>query len=88
MKLVKNFMRVWIASASVAGFVGGWAFLAHAGKPAPLTGTQPVVTQLSPLPTLEPLPPLEGFGSNLQPLPSMPQTRTMLGFPRLRTSGS
>ncbi len=88
MRLIKNFIRVWIASASVAGFVGGWAFLAHAGKPAPLTGAVPAVTQFSPLPTLKPLPPLEAFGSNLQPLPSLPQTRTVLGFPRLRTSGS
>ncbi len=88
MQLIKNVIRIWIASASVAGFVGGWAILAHAGKPAPLASGSPAAVQLSPLPTLAPLPPLEGFGSNLQPLPSMPQTRAMLGFPRLRTSGS
>ncbi len=88
MKIVKNLIRVWITSASVAGFVGGWAFFAHAGKPAPLMGGSPTQAQLGPLPTLEPLPPLDGFSTNLQPLFSLPQTRAMSIFPRLRTSGS
>jgi hypothetical protein len=88
MKPLKSLIRVWIASASVAGFVGGWAFLAHAGKPAPLTSASPAAMQLSPLPTLKPLPPLEGFASNLQSLPLMPQTRSGRSFPLLRTSGS
>ena len=37
MKWWKYSFRIWIALASVLGFLSGWSFLAHAEKPAPLT---------------------------------------------------
>jgi len=92
MKTTKNGLRIWIASASVVSFMGGWSLLAHAPKPAPLvTNSQnPSVSApaLAPLPTLQPLPQLNGStqAQNLQPLQTMPQTQSF--FPRMRTSGS
>ena len=94
MKTTKNGLRIWIASASVVSFMGGWSLLAHAPKPAPLvtSSQKPSVSApaLAPLPTLPPLPQLNGSGStqvqDLQPLQTMPQTQSF--FPRMRTSGS
>jgi hypothetical protein len=86
MKFLKNGLRIWITAASLAGFLGGWGLLAHAGKPVPFVSQAPVST-VAPLPTLEPLAPLNSISPNqLQPLPSMPSTRTI--FPRMRTRGS
>lgn len=92
MKSIKNGLRIWIAGASVASFLGGWSLLAHAPKPAPLVtkNQQPSVSEpaLTPLPTLQPLPQINGStqAQNLQPLQTMPQTSNF--FPRMRTSGS
>ena len=97
MKTTKNGLRIMIASASVVSFMGGWSLLAHAPKPAPLvtSSQQPSISApaLAPLPTLQPLPQLNGSGSSgstqvqtLQPLQTMPQTQSF--FPRMRTSGS
>ncbi len=36
MKFMKKGVRVWFTVASVFSFLTGWAFLAHAQKPAPL----------------------------------------------------
>jgi hypothetical protein len=90
MKSLKKAIRIWIATASLAGFMGGWLLLAHAGKPAPLQ-TQ-TSTSLTPIPTLPPLSSLNdgSFNSSsfgFQSLPSAPQVSSR-GFPRLRTSGS
>jgi hypothetical protein len=89
MKSLKKFIRIWIAGASLVGFMGGWLLLAHAGKPAPLQSQTP--NSVTTLPTLAPLPSLDsqsfsspsfGFQSLLAPQVSS------RGFPRLRTSGS
>jgi hypothetical protein len=61
MKTTKNGLRIWIASASVVSFMGGWSLLAHAPKPAPLpqlNGSGSTQVQ------------------NLQPLQTMPQTQS------------
>jgi hypothetical protein len=85
MRLMRTALRVWIASTSVAGFMAGWALLAHAPKPAPLVSTPPASAEVS-LPPLPTLPPLDQGSLQLQPLPSLPQTFS--GFSRLRTGGS
>jgi hypothetical protein len=85
MRITRLALRVWIATTSLAGFLGGWVLLAHAPKPAPLVMAAPASAEASlpPLPTL----PALGEGSvQLQPLPTLPQN---LGtFSRLRTRGS
>jgi hypothetical protein len=87
MKHLKTSLRVSIALSSVAGFLGGWALLAHAPKPAPLVTQQPVVEPAA-LPTLAPIP---SFGrrnssNSFQQFSVNPPS----GFsrPRLRTGGS
>jgi len=54
MKNFKNILHILLALASVFGFLGGWATLAHSGKPV-----QPASAggqALEPLPALAPLP--------------------------------
>ena len=54
MKNFKNILHILLALTSVFGFLGGWATLAHSGKPV-----QPVSSggqALEPLPALAPLP--------------------------------
>jgi hypothetical protein len=85
MKVMRLALRVWIASASVAGFLGGWVLLAHAPKPAPLVTNAPTSAEVS-LPPLPALPSLGDGSVQLQPLPSMPQN--FGAFSRLRTRGS
>ena len=75
MKKLKTSLRLWIAAASVTGFLSGWVLFAQAGKLANYNSTPPPSVQ-TPLPTLAPLPALNGFGAGLQALP------------RLRTGGS
>jgi hypothetical protein len=85
MKSMKYGIRFWIATTSVVGFLGGWGLLAHAEKPVPFE-SPPAVTAPAPLPTLEPLPPLNGPSINLQPLPPLPRTQRSRSI--LRTGGS
>ena len=89
MKSMKAILRIWITTVSLAGFMGGWALLAHAEKPAPIEN-KPSVSAQSPLPTLQPLQPLNNNSFNnssgLQQFNVQPQQRSF--FPRLRTGGS
>ena len=65
-------LRIWIALTSIVSFLGGWALLSHAAKPAPLfpenTGTQPSVisadSQGVVAPTLAPIPSLDSLVAN------------------------
>jgi hypothetical protein len=86
MKPLKLLIRAWIALTAMLGFLGGWAILAHAGKPAPVA--TPAASSLAPLPALPPIPSLGQNQSptRLQPLPSLPSIQ--FGSPRLRTGGS
>ena len=88
MKPMKLALRIWIAITAVLGFLGGWATLAHAGKPAPLSQL-PALQSIEPLPTLAPIPSLNNpvDTSSLQSLPAMPQIQ-LRSMPRLRTGGS
>ena len=91
MKLLKVGIRFWITITSVLSFLTGWIMLAHAPKPIQTNaGSNRIVT---PLPTLEPLNPSIGFGSdedNFQN-PSLfsiePSTRSQFR-PSFRTGGS
>lgn len=91
-KTMKNTFRLWITMTSVAGFLGGWAILAHAPKPAPLLSIPAASVQestgsdLAPLPTLALVPSLDNL-SQLQALPSAPQI-IQRQMPRFRTRGS
>ena len=86
MKPLNVGLRSWIAVTSVVSFLGGWAILSHAQKPAPLFASQPAaqtntlsdpnVTSQSILPTLQPIPELSDLttatASQVQPLPALP----------------
>ena len=87
MKLYQYLLRLLIVLGSLAGFFGGWAFLAHAGKPV-APQAQPVEAAPAPLPTLPPL----DFSTNnapsgVQPLPPMPSFSQNF-VPQFRTRGS
>lgn len=83
MKPFLKSLRALIAAGSIAGFLGAWALLGHAGKTIPVQAPPPIVAP-APLPGVTPdnnAPPI------LQPLPALPQPS--LGVrPRLRTGGS
>jgi hypothetical protein len=96
-------LRLLIVTGSTIGFMGGWALLAHAGKPASNTDTvvedtstssAPVAVQVA---TLAPLPPLDfkaieaGQGTTVQPMPIVPiiqQQTVPVSRPRFRTRTS
>jgi hypothetical protein len=85
-KLTKTFLRLWISIASVLAFTFGWAFLAHAQKPAPLV--IPQVQIFSPKQSiLDSVPTLNDYltkGTRAAPVVQNPSVT----FPRLRTRGS
>jgi hypothetical protein len=88
MKIFQKSLRVWIATASLAGFFGGWVLLAHAPKPAQINQSI-APADLSPVPTLAPIPSLNGRIRNFQQFSVAPSTRSNNNFiPRLRTGGS
>jgi hypothetical protein len=80
-------LRLLIAAGSTMGFLGGWALLAHAGKPVSTVTTAPTVESVT-------LPPIDfsalensGSSTSVRPLTLqvMPQS---FSRPRLRTGGS
>jgi hypothetical protein len=90
MKKTKAVLRVWLASISMGGFLGGWILLAHSPKPAssanPVTNAN--VAAIDPLPTLAPLPPI---GSSVSPgglSLSVPTIRSRAFMPVFRSGGS
>lgn len=85
MKSFLLFLRGLIAAGSFAGFVGGWALLAHSPKPGAANAPSAAVAPM-PWPTLEPPAPLNTGPTQLQPLnlpPLQPQFQ-----PLFRTGGS
>ncbi|MCL4559625.1 MAG: hypothetical protein M1281_03290 [Chloroflexi bacterium] len=91
MKPLKLALRIWIALVAAIGFLAGWVTLAHAGKPAPLMGSQSTTSNLAALPTLAPIPQFGSSSSSglsgLQPIPSAPQSPAF-SIPQIRTGGS
>jgi hypothetical protein len=96
-------LRWLIVTGSTVGFMGGWALLAHAGKPVSNTDTYvddsasftPATTQIT---RLAPLPPLDfnaieaGRGTtSVQPVQIVPDTQAQpapVFRPRFRTRTS
>jgi hypothetical protein len=62
LKNLKGFLHILLTIASVIGFLGGWATLAHSRKPGQVVVT-PQAQVTDPLPPLDPLPDL-GVASN------------------------
>ena len=85
MRHYKLGLRLWIALSSVVGFFGGWALLAHSPKPVPAV-PQPAQVELTPLPTLAPIPSLNDRTNGFQQLPDLPPVS--MNSHRLRTGGS
>ena len=83
MKRFKNGLRALIVTGSVAGFLGAWALLGHAGQPVQV---QPPPSVVTPAPFSSTVPGNRP-PSTLQPLPSPPRSGLALR-PRLRTGGS
>ncbi len=80
-RFFKIILRTLITVASVVGFFGGWAALAHSRKPL-----QPVqLSNPASLPPLQPIPSLNG-SSNFQPV--APVTRQRGFGPAFMTGGS
>ena len=85
-KLTKTFLHLWLALVSVVAFGFGWAFIAHAQKPAPLV--EPQVQAVSPAqPVLEAVPSLDDY-LNDEILQSPMIQSSDIQLPRLRTGGS
>jgi len=85
-------LRLVIATGSAVGFLGGWALLAHAGKP--VAASTPTVDTESSITIPASLPPLDfraleasGNSSNVQSFVPQPMFQSF-GRPRLRTGGS
>ncbi len=86
-------LRLLIAAGSTVGFLGGWALLAHAGKPVAAgtvltTNTESVTTVPASLPPID-FSALEagGSSSSVQTFAPPPSFQSF-GRPRLRTGGS
>ena len=86
MKRFQKYLRAIIAAGSIVGFLGGWGFLAHAGKPVVNSAPAPIT---APAPSFDPgpLPSINTGPSSLQPLPALPPIPSMPRL-RLRTGGS
>lgn len=84
------FLRIWIAITSLVGFVGGWIFLGHSGKPAAITTAAAASSNaaISPLPTLAPLPSLDDLNAGSTGFQQLPQQTFTFSAPRFRTRGS
>jgi len=85
-KLTKTLLHLWISLVSVVAFAFGWAFLAHAQKPAPLITNQVQVLTPDQV-VLEPIPTLNDYLKNGNLQSPVFQNPTV-SFPRLRTRGS
>jgi len=88
-KPFRTFLKAWITAASLGAFFFGWTVLGHSGKPATASGTDTTSadSQVAPLPTLAPLPPV-GSRQSLQPLTQQQQPSFNFTQPRFRTRGS
>ena len=90
MRLLKLGLRFWITLTSLISFVTGWILLAHA--PKPVAAASASSTSATPLPTLEPLRPLNEFQSGDDNMQSQPlfdfQPRSRQPRPFFSTGGS
>jgi hypothetical protein len=102
-KAFQNSLRALMVAGSIGGFMGGWAFLAHAAKPVAsgalqqaaavtlsLPSLAPYVTTPSPQPQFQALPPLTQPSPQFsQGIQPLPSLPTQqFAMPRLRSRGS
>jgi hypothetical protein len=97
-------LRIWIALTSIVSFLGGWALLSHAAKPASLfpenTGAQPSTisadSQGVVVPSLAPIPSLDSLVANNSTSTTTTNIQPLFSapsvatsnLPRMRTRGS
>ena len=92
-------LRLLIATGSTVGFLGGWALLAHAGKPVAAGAVTTVDGTVTTISIPAKLPPLDfkaleatgnsGSGQSFVPQSIAPQPSFQtFSRPRLRTGGS
>jgi hypothetical protein len=60
MKNINTPLHILLSVASLLGFLGGWATLAHSRKPIQNTADNASAQAIDPLPALAPLPALDG----------------------------
>ncbi len=88
-------LRLLIATGSTVGFLGGWALLAHAGKPVASGALATVDDTVTTISIPANLPPLDfkalestNSSANVQNFAPPPVTFQSFGRSRLRTGGS
>ena len=64
MRIVRFLLRLYIAVTSVFSFLVGWILFAHSPKPVSAAPAA-AAAEVTPMPTLAPLPPLDLSGSSL-----------------------
>jgi len=85
MKFFKFGIHLWITMISFFSFLLGWIILAHAPKPVQLNSASSQTSLTAPLPTLEPLASIPGFGTE----ENRSQNEAFFGFqPRSRSQGN
>jgi hypothetical protein len=87
-------LRLLIATGSTVGFLGGWALLAHAGKPVAVGAVTTVDDTVTSISIPANLPPIDfkaleatGNTGSVQSFVPQPSFQTF-SRPRLRTGGS
>jgi hypothetical protein len=86
-KTFLNSLRTLMVAGSITGFLSGWVFLAHSGKPVSSNASQAGAVQVNLQPLdLRSLAPSNSQLGALQQLPSLPSLSQTL--PRFRTRGS
>ncbi len=100
MRLFRIGLRFWITLTSVFSFIAGWILLAHSPKPVQAKTTSPSpAVNVAPLPTLQPLSPLNFSSSNsnggfqsqnfsVQPAPQVQSPSFFAQAPAFTTGGS
>jgi hypothetical protein len=93
MKNFKNYLHILLTFASLLGFLGGWATLAHSRKPSQNANSQTQV--IEPLPPLDPIQDIltannsnNNNGLNIVIPPSTSNRINRQSRPIFRTAGS
>jgi hypothetical protein len=96
----RTLMKIWISLVSLIAFLFGWILFGHSAKPATASASSgsnggnnnDPSLQLTPLPTLAPLPPVgsSNNGSGVQQVQPLQQPSFNFSFPApsFRTRGS
>jgi hypothetical protein len=92
MRFYKTVLHILISIASIFGFIGGWASIAHSNKPSHKPSQSKAVQAQEFLPALDPLPalqPIQSFNTVSSGLQSFtPSFRPLNVNPVFITGGS